>query len=294
MSNLETALPVVVGIDGSTDALRAVDWAAAEATRHGWPVRLVHAYQTAAAALPGVTVTLPPPVEEADRILDEAQTRIAASYPDLTVSMVRHEGPAPRVLLREAEKARLLVLGREGVGRFAEMVLGSVSLAVATKASTPVVVIPAAWDPPTQPFNRLVVGVDGSERCEAAVRFAFETAAEREAELTAVFAWDIPTRWPEAVPLMADTRRFETDYQQLLLEATQVWRDKYPTVAVDLVGEVGHPAEVLRRRAATADLVVIGGRGHGRVTGMLLGSAARAILRHVDRPIAVVHHPDEG
>jgi nucleotide-binding universal stress UspA family protein len=37
---------------------------------------------------------------------------------------------------------------------------------------------------------------------------------------------------------------------------------------------------------------VIGGRGHGTVTGMLLGSVARAILRHVDRPIIVVHQPE--
>jgi nucleotide-binding universal stress UspA family protein len=36
---------------------------------------------------------------------------------------------------------------------------------------------------------------------------------------------------------------------------------------------------------------VIGGRGHGTVTGMLLGSVARAVLRHVDHPIAVIHEP---
>jgi nucleotide-binding universal stress UspA family protein len=195
--------PVVVGVDGSADALRAVDWAAAEATRHGWQIRLVHAYQAAIAALPAVAVPLPPPVEEADHILDEARSLIAVTYPDLSVSVARHEGPAPRVLLRESEQARLLVLGREGLGRFSELILGSVSLAVATRARTPVVVIPAAWNQPEQSFNRLVVGVDGSDNCQAAVRFAFETAADHGAELTAVFARDLPTRWPEAVPIMA-------------------------------------------------------------------------------------------
>jgi NAD(P)-dependent dehydrogenase (short-subunit alcohol dehydrogenase family) len=70
----------------------------------------VHAYQAAIAALPAVAVPIPPPVEEADRILDEARSRIAVSFPDLAVSVARHEGPAPRVLLRESEHAHVLTL----------------------------------------------------------------------------------------------------------------------------------------------------------------------------------------
>ncbi len=77
----------------------------------------------------------------------------------------------------------------------------------------------------------------------------------------------------------------------MLAEQLAGWRSKYPDVGVTEVVESGHPAAVIKEQAAHADLVVIGGRGHGVVTGMLLGSIARAVLHHVDRPIAVVHEP---
>ncbi len=295
MTNSEFIKPVVVGVDGSDDALRALDWAADEAARHGWPLRIVHAYQTYPLAMAGVWAEVPsPPVEESERILTEAQERVTRNHPNLEVSTVHHEGPAPAVLLRESSRSRMLVVGREGIGRVAELVLGSVSVAVATRAKVPVIVIPGAWKAPDTPYGRIVVGVDGSANCEAATHFAFELAAERDAELVAVYAWQQPARWPEGWPIGPDRPRYQDEYDRVLAAATERLAAEYPDVKLVTVGDVDHPAEALARHAATADLVVIGGRGHGTVTGMLLGSVARAILRHVDRPIAVVHQPKEG
>lgn len=293
MSN-ELNLPVVVGVDGSDYALTALDWAADLAARHGWPLRLVNAYQVYVTALPAAVATLPPPTEESRKILDEARERVAAGYPDLTVSMVQHEGTAPGVLVREGNQARLVVVGREGIGRIAELVLGSVSMEVAARSKVPVAVIPASWSAPAEPYRRIVVGVDGSENCQVAIEYAFEMAAEQDAELVAVYAWHQPTRWPEGWPIGADEPRFKAEYEQILATATAPWRDKYPQVTVTTVTEVDHPAVALERHAAAADQVVIGGRGHGTVTGLLLGSAARAILRHIDRPVVVVHQPKDG
>jgi nucleotide-binding universal stress UspA family protein len=293
MSN-ELNLPVVVGVDGSDYALTALDWAAEKAARHGWPLRLVNAYQVYVTAMPVAATALPPPTEESRKILDEARERVIAAYPDLTVTTVQHEGTAPSVLVRESEQARLLVVGREGIGRIAELVLGSVSMEVAARAKVPVAVIPANWSPPAEPYRRIVVGVDGSENCQAAVELAFATAAEQEAELVAVYAWHQPTRWPEGWPIGADEPRFKAEYDRILASATAPWLDKYPQVNVTTVSEVDHPAVALERHAAAADMVVIGGRGHGTVTGMLLGSVARAILRHIDRPVMVVHQSKDG
>jgi nucleotide-binding universal stress UspA family protein len=293
MSN-ELNLPVVVGVDGSDYALTALDWAARQAAEHGWPLRLANAYQSYVAAMPAAAVTLPPPTEESTKILVEARARVEAAYPDLPVTTVQREGPAPNVLLRESEQARLIVVGREGIGRIAELVLGSVSLEVATRARIPVAVIPASWQPPAEPFGRLVVGVDGSENCQAAVEYAFATAAERGAELVAVYAWHQPSRWPEGWPLGTDEPRFKADYDRILAGVIAPWRDKYPQVKVSTATEVDHPAVALERHAVAADVVVIGGRGHGTVTGMLLGSVARNILRHLDRPVVVVHQLKEG
>lgn len=289
MSNTESNQPIVVGVDGSQDSLRATDWAAAEADRHGWPVKLVHAYQRVVAALPAVAATLPAPVEEATRYLTEARDLMVAEHPGVPVSVAQQEGQTPRVLLEESEQGRLLVVGREGINRMSEMVLGSVSLACATHSKTPVAVIPAAWDTPAEPYGRIVVGVDGSANCEAGVRYAFETAGERRAELVVVRAWGLPTRWSDGWPAELNKASIEAEIESELLEWLTGWRDKYPDVAVHAVTEYAKPAAALAKYAAQADQVVIGGRGHGAVTGALLGSQSRAILRHVAAPVVVVH-----
>jgi nucleotide-binding universal stress UspA family protein len=291
MLNIDFNPPIVVGVDGSEDALRALDWASGTAARHGWPLRLVHAYQSSVAGLPAISVTLPPPIDEARTILTEARDRVASTYPELSVSVVHGEGPAPRVLLRESESARMLVVGREGLGRVAELVLGSVSLSCAMRAAVPVAIVPASWQPPPTQHGRIVVGVDRSANCEAAVRYAFEEAKDRDAELVALYGWSQPSRWPEGWPVLADGPRGDSALERVARASLEAWEEKYPEVAVSLVGEATHPAVALRKHAAEADLVVIGGRGHGTVTGMLLGSVARAILRTVDAPVVVVHQP---
>lgn len=294
MSPTSETAPIVVGVDGSPDALRAVDWAAGYAARTDRSLRLVYAYERPEALLPAVAVTLPALPEDVKGVaLDEARDRVAAAYPDVAVTAVTREGTPARVLIDQSADAAVLVLGREGLGRFSEFVLGSVSLACATQATVPTVIIPAAWDAPAQPHGRIVVGVDGSENCQAAIEYAFETAATNGAALVAVFAWHMPARWPEGWPLAVDEPRFSEEYGRIVAESIAGWREKYPDVHVDIVTDVGHPAAALERASAEADLVVIGGRRHGAVAGMLLGSVARTILRHLALPVAVVHEPSQ-
>jgi nucleotide-binding universal stress UspA family protein len=289
MSNTELNRPIVVGVDGSKDALHALDWAAAEAARHSWPLQLVYAYLTPVAALPAIAVTLPVQSDEGQHVLAEAKDRITDAYPDLHVTIAQHGGKAPHVLLDASKGARMLVVGREGLGRVAELVLGSVSLAVASHATIPVAVIPAAWVPPNKPYGRVVLGIDGSENCSSAAHFAFQAAAEKNAELTVVYAWHQPTHRPDNWTLGTDDPHVRDDFERALVASIGDLQGKYPDVKVTVVDEVDHPALVLERQAANADMVVIGGRGHGTVTGMLLGSVARAIIRHLDNPVIVVH-----
>jgi nucleotide-binding universal stress UspA family protein len=286
MSN-DANRPVVVGIDGSDDAHRAMRWAANEATHHGGPLRLVSAYQPLAAVYPNAEYATP--VEEVRDILQTANDELTSSHPGLLVEMVDREGPAPHVLLDESQRGRMLVVGREGLGRIAELVLGSVSLAVATHAKVPVVVVPGVWEMPKVLHDRIIVGVDGSKNCQAAVEFAFRSAADRGAALDVVYAWPQPARMPQGWTVAVDGRRLREDYDKVLNRSIDGWPEKYPEVAVTTHAEVSHPAQALNHHGLAADLVVIGGRGHGLFTGMRLGSAARSILRRVEVPIAVVH-----
>jgi nucleotide-binding universal stress UspA family protein len=282
----EASPPVVVGIDGSEAALVALDWAAAQAAASGWPLRLVNAYEKATLVPVMVAKTAH---EAADEILREAQAHLVArGHGDLDVSMIARHGFARRVLLHEAAGARALVVGREGAGRLTELVLGSTSLACATHARVPVVVVPSTWRPEEPGRRAIVVGVDGSARGQAAIEFAFVTASRWKARLVAVVGVR-PHAGPVASHPVDPPDRSKA--AGMLADRLSGWRTKFPDVEVTEVIASGHPADVLAEHAEGADLVVIGGRGHGVVTGTLLGSVARTILHHVDRPIAVVHQP---
>lgn len=272
---------LVVGVDGSEASLGALDWAADEAQHHGWPVQLVNAYL---ARLPDVAFVGRKPAvakgdEAAKEIFATARQRLdAGGYAGVEVSTATHEGRPREVLLRAAAEARALVVGREGTGRVADLLVGSTSLACAMHSrQTPVVVVPASWDATRsreRPERLVVVGVDGSRRCRAAIDYAFSTASDRSARLVAVLASDAGS-----------------EASQFLTDTLAGWTSKHPDVPLTKVVEFEHPAVAIRRHSHEADLVVIGGRGHGEVTGMLLGSVARAVLYLVDRPTAVVHQP---
>jgi nucleotide-binding universal stress UspA family protein len=272
---------LVVGLDGSDGSLVALEWAAGEASRRGWSLILVNAFPVEVQVVAYIA-RLPiaePGGETAERIFAVANRRLAErGYTELTVSTVAREGVPRRVLLQQAEETRGLVVGRQGTGRLADLFIGSTSLACAThSAGTPVTVIPASWQPaePGEQRERvIVVGVDGSRRGRHAVEYAFTTASAWGARVRAVLAYDVAT----------DARRF-------LSEALAGHESAYPDVRVSPVTEADHPAAVIRKHSDDADLVVIGGRGHSELTGMLLGSVARSVLYLVDRPTAVVHEP---
>jgi nucleotide-binding universal stress UspA family protein len=277
------ARSLVVGLDGSESALVALDWAAAEAADRNWPLRLVNAFlpRTPEIAYAAQLPAGAPGGDAAERIFEVANLRLAeGGFAALAVSTVAKVGFPRRVLLWEAEEGHGLVVGRRGTGRLVDLLLGSTSLACATHSEgTPVIVIPHSWRPqPADEHPRLVVvGVDGSRRGSPAVEYAFKVAAEWGASLRAVLAYDIA----------ADARRY-------LAEALAGWMSANPDVRVTQVVEADHPAQAIRRHSSDADLVVIGGRGHSEVTGMLLGSVARAVLYLIDRPTAVVHEPTGG
>jgi len=136
--------PVIVGVDGSQESLRAVQWAALEARRHGSVLRIVsapgelsrlHAYRASpgeiAAALRGI----------AARSLDAAITRSEEVAPGLPIETGLLSGPSAVAVADSGAGASMLVVGARGAGGFAAMMLGSVSRHVAAWAPCPVVVV---------------------------------------------------------------------------------------------------------------------------------------------------------
>ncbi|MEV2241586.1 universal stress protein [Micromonospora sp. NPDC049891] len=285
-----TGTPIVVGVDGSEIALHAVRAAAREAAYRHRPLRIVHAF-----IWPLMRVPLGPapgaPADgglrnQAERCLAEAVAEAGKVAPEVPVTGAVVDGAASTVLLAEARDAALVVLGNRGLGGFAGLLLGSVAVQVSAHADCPVLVVRGE----SRADGPVVVGVDGSELSQEAVRFAFEEAAWRGCELVAVHAWLYPTpAGPgDILPLVYDLDAFRDEEERILAEAVAGWSERYPEVPVRRRLVRGSPGRALVEESRTAQLVVVGARGRGALGGLLLGSVSHAVLHHAHSPLAIV------
>lgn len=141
---------IVVGVDGSEQAQRALDWAVAEAARRdhaGQPttVQAIIAWQDGAVTEPaGVFAHIRDPRMVADAMLSAAVAAARVAHPDVAVAGIAVEGPAADVVGRAGDGADLLVLGSHGHGHPYQRPLGAVTEACIRDAICPVVVIPAS------------------------------------------------------------------------------------------------------------------------------------------------------
>ena len=286
---------VVVGIDGSKESLVAARWAAGEAERRHLALRLVHAFTVPIIGVPafGVPADLTEGMRAAgSEALDDAAAAIKDSHPglDFSTELVNLD-PRP-ALVDASSDAVLTVVGTRGGGRIPEVVLGSVALHVAAHGRSPVAVIsPITAEPSTGP---ILLGVDGSGISEAAVAYAFDEAALRGARLDAVLVWDDLALRGFARG-EANIGRLEDDEEHAVLaEQLAGWREKYPDVQVEQVILRGRPADSLIRYGKSLpegehpQLVVVGSRGRGGLTGLLLGSTSQSLICHSKWPVVVV------
>ncbi|WP_019136113.1 universal stress protein [Cellulomonas massiliensis] len=295
---------VLVGVDGSTASLHALDWAAQHARTRGWGLHLACAYTLpafTAASLDGGYAALDDSAiqEGAAAVLAEATARVADVGVPVTSKV--YTGDAGGVLVELSRQVRLAVVGTRGRGGFADRLLGTVSSALPAHAYCPTVVVPlrdaqghlvpeGAEVPVTRPVQRIVVGVDGSEQAEKALRCAITEAEAWNASLTAV----------AGVPLGAMTGVLSwlpaaVDHEQVLRdmeEGLDVLVDKalveHPDLTVRRIVLDGTGAELLTEFSVATDLIVLGSRGRGGFRGLLLGSTSQAVLHHASCPVMVV------
>ncbi|AHH96945.1 universal stress protein [Kutzneria viridogrisea] len=280
---------ILVGVDGSAHALHAVRWAAREATTRGLGLKVVHAYAVPAMQLS--TVAHAQIVAEARKCLVEAVDVVRGEHPGLAVSVDLKAKAPVRALVEESAAARMVVLGSRGLGGFTGLLVGSTSVGVAATARCPLVLVRGATaDTPPPGRGPVVVGVDGSPASEAALEFAYETAALHDAELVAVHTWsDLMLAWGESIPLPeSDWFAQQAHEHRVLAERLAGWAQKYPDVVVHRVVHQDRPVRRLLAESANARLLVVGARGRGGFTGMLVGSTSQALLHHTRCPLAVV------
>jgi len=141
--------------------------------------------------------------------------------------------------------------------------------------------------------ERIVVGIDGSGPSRAALAWAAAQAALTAAPLTVVTSWSYPTSsgflvtWPDGVDFGADARTEQDESVRDVLGSE-------PAIAVSTAVIEGNPSLVLVEESKTASLIVVGSRGHGAFTGMLLGSVSEFLATHAHCPVVIVRGDGEG
>jgi nucleotide-binding universal stress UspA family protein len=140
-------------------------------------------------------------------------------------------------------------------------------------------------------MRRIVVGVDGSQTSAAALRWGVDEARLHEAMLDVVLAWSYPpmTSITGIVPPPA----FADDDLEAAARATlEAMLDGLDTSGVELTRHVvhGRAAESLLGAAKGADLLVVGSRGRGGFSGLLLGSVSQQCAHHADCPVVIVRN----
>lgn len=297
--------PVLVGLKDGQEHV-ALSWAAEEAAQRQAPLRILHAFMNETYFPWGYGYTVPTglyDIEERFRanalsLLADAVERVRLEHPDLPVTTTVARATAAGSIVAASDNASLVVLSRRRHQHPRAASLGSVPLAVAAHASCPVVVVPELEDDGSGPrvqaaarpgpiAGQVVVGVEDSRKCLDAVGFAFAHASAHGLAVTAVHGWWLDPKIA-ALAEMPDWAELGEDDPTVVDAILAPWRVRYPEVKVSRIVVRQRPAEALVEAGAGARLLVVGSRGHGGFTGLLLGSVSRYVLQHAACPVAVV------
>lgn len=291
---------IVVGVDGSEYGSAAADWAADSAHRRGAELRLVCAWTLPIETMSGMDVP-PQSIYDSQRlwaegVLREESTRVGHRHPDLLTSTVLSR-EFPMIALRDvSEHALMTVVGAQGSGAMAGLLMGSVAQQLVTHGAGPVVVVHQRGS--SAQGGPVVVGLDGSPESDDALAFAFEEASFRAVPLWVIRVWDGKPGENPLLPYLTVQNIGEVERGQTRDLAEQVtgWKEKYPDVTVQHRVLQGKPASALLSFCASREelpvppvLVVVGSRGRGGFLGMLLGSTSQTLATHAADPLCVVH-----
>ncbi|MFF8633580.1 universal stress protein [Streptomyces pilosus] len=272
-----TGRHVVVGVDGSLAAVRALDWAVEEAVRRGTSLRIVYAVGDR---------------DEAGPVLASAAVRVHERHPGLPVETRAVEGGAVGVLSEESAGAALTVVGTRGLGSVTGLLAGSVSWRLAARVHGPLAIV--RGDHPCDENREVLLGLE-SDADEAAAAYAFQEAARSGARLRVLHS---TTHWhttPELPSLVAATspgqeRQARVDRAEEAVARFSIGglREEYPEVEIDSRTVRTGPAHALLSGTREAGVVVIGTRQRAGRLGPPLGPVGQVLLQHSHCPVVLV------
>lgn len=289
---------IVVGYDGSPHSEVALDWAAAEAEQRGLPLSLICLVDFVGMfpGMPG-TSTWPSRLEKkAQEVVQQGVERAKKIAESVAVQGFTRPNQAAGALIDLSREATLVVVGTRGRGAVAGAAFGSVAFAVSAYAHCPVVVVRGDGELLSGPKHPVVVGVDGSSGSDAAVRYASSVAAATGATLSVITACGSSEVWVAAEvygqkdPVGSGFETIaEAAARQVTQAAARIARELHPDLVVTEKAVPGPPVQVLAAATQEAGLLVLGSRGRGGFTGLLLGSVGHGSIHVAACPVVIVH-----
>jgi len=282
---------LVVGVDGSDDADRAIRYAAAELNRRTGRLRLVHVVPETVPMAALMPLYGSDTLEEVGReILAVAERRARGLVADeVRIETVLAHGPRHAALLAHVRDATLVVLGRRP-SLIARIRTGSMSAAVAGRASCPVVAVPEQWDG-TERHGRVVAAVDESEVSTVVLRAGLAEAADRRAELVVLHAWRPAAPYESVLAGGRSALFWQRQAEPVIRAMLAAVLADHPEVLVTVDLRYERTADALVAVGREADLLLLGRRGDATLVGPGLGSRSRALLRAGVCPVEVVPAP---
>lgn len=287
----ETHKPIVVAVDGSERNRSAVTWAAGEAAAVGCKVVLVTVVEDHGVPIPHFSIRGQD--EQVRDMLADVRHEVQHLVSEQDVDTHVVAGSPVEVLLDRSADARMLVVGKRGLGGFARLIVGSTSIAVAGRAKVPVTIVPDTWNQQDHRDAPVVIGIDPARPEHNPIHLAFSRAQRLGVPLVAVHGRETPTAYSWDAAAMAGAineweQAANADFDAVL----DLWRDRFADVDVEGVHSRNHPAMAVLEAAEHAQLVILGRHTDGRLGGFAFGSVTRAVLHYANCPVIVV--PTEG
>lgn len=277
---------MIVGVDGSPGAIHALAWAIAKSDLLG-PVSLVHVYQQPTRS--EVEAWFGSNIDRSaiHRAAEAHLAKAVGANPDLLQRAQVVEGHPGTKLCELAAGAELLVVGTRRRDGSVSDPLGSISSHCAQHAPIPVAIIPN-HSPTDRPLAKVVVGVDGSDHGDRALRWALDHVSEG-GRVHAVGA--LSASAPSDDELGPPAEVLEKEIRGRVEESVaRVMGDPHDGPSIEIQVVVDNARTALRDIAGTdADLLVVGARGVGPVPHLVLGSVSGALSHHPQVPTVVVH-----
>ena len=306
MSGSARSRPVIIaGVDGGDAGLRAVDYAVVEARLYDAALVIAHVVDQHALLGIAVPAGRRKALLAAGHSAAQAGLRRAAAtgFPRGRITTEVSVGrPAETLAVLSADAAEMVV-GRRDLNGVERLFAGSTSIALASRVSCRLIIVPQEWDPADRNSGTcgIVAGIDGARESLPVLREAFEQASSRRCELSVIYAFEPPTFNFAGVAEYQDALHEWMALADLqIAETIAAFDSDYPDVVVHRRFVRNNPVTALLSCSLDTDLLIIGVRGRKASSGLRVGGVARAVVAGAECPLALIaksaedRHPRDG